>query len=280
MVAAARVVLITGASSGLGLATSRLLVESGFTVFGTSRHPSACDPPPGVEMLPLDVRVKRSTEACVAEVVERAGRLDVLMNNAGFPLAGALEEATTEQAMAVFETNFFGVVRTVKAALPVMRRQGSGHIINISSGMARARAPFLGFYTATKCALEGYSESLWHELHPLNIRVSVVAPGFFRSNIESGTVQAEGEIEDYRPWREKAKDSFRAAVKRGADPATVARQVIQVIESGNPRLYCGVGRDSRVLPPLRSILPPALFRRVIRRFFGLAAVDKAETPRR
>jgi len=174
-------------------------------VLGTSRRPAEAEPLAGVEMIPLDVRVTRPVEDCASTVVDRTGRLDVLVNNAGYPLGGALEEATPEQVGAVFETNFFGVVRMVKATLPIMRRQRGGQIINISSGMAQARLPFLGFYTATKCAVDGYGESLWHELRHLDIGVSVITPGFFRTNIEQNAIQAEEKIEDYESWREKAE---------------------------------------------------------------------------
>ncbi len=128
-----RVVLITGASSGVGQSTARLLSQRGFTVFGTSRNPSSADSIPGVEMLSLDVRADDSVRACVEAVVSRSGRLDVVINNAGYELAGALEELSSEEARAQFETNFFGVVRMVNAVLPLMRQQKRGHIINVSS---------------------------------------------------------------------------------------------------------------------------------------------------
>src|SRR5215510_11032124 len=161
-----RVVLITGASSGVGRSTAGLLSQRGYRVFGTSRHPGAAGPTPAVELLPLDVRADDSVRQCVEAVVNRTGRLDVLINNAGYELAGALEELSSEEARAQFETNFFGVVRMVNAALPLMRKQKHGHIVNVSSLTGLTAIPFLGIYYASKFALEGYTEALRHEVRP------------------------------------------------------------------------------------------------------------------
>src|SRR4029450_10667382 len=155
-----RVVLITGASSGVGQATARVLFQHSFTVFGPSRNPSSADSIPSVEMLSLDVRADDSVRACVEAVVNRCGRLDVLINNAGYELAGALEELSSEEARAQFETNFLGVVRMVSAVLPLMRQQKHGHIINVSSPTGLTAVPFLGIYSASKFAVEGYTEAL------------------------------------------------------------------------------------------------------------------------
>src|SRR5215510_6568414 len=145
-----RVVLITGASSGVGQATARLLSQRGYKVFGTSRSPASAEPIPAVEMFPLDVRTDDSVRACVEAVLSRGGRLDVLINNAGHELAGAVEELSSEEARAQFETNFFGVVRMVNAVLPSMRKQRRGHIVNVSSLTGLTAIPFLGMYSASK----------------------------------------------------------------------------------------------------------------------------------
>src|SRR5215510_322887 len=160
-----KVVLITGASSGIGLSIARLLAQKGLTVFGASRNPDAAEHVAAVEVLPLDVRSDESVKACVNTVLVRAGRLDILVNNAGYMLGGAVEEVTIEEAKAQFETNFFGTMRTVKAALPVMRQQRSGTIINISSlaGLVPG-PPFFGMYSASKFALEAYTEHQWCEV--------------------------------------------------------------------------------------------------------------------
>jgi short-subunit dehydrogenase len=176
-----RVVLITGASSGVGQSTARLLAHRGYKVFGTSRNPGGSAIIPAVEMLPLDVRADDSVQACVEAVSSRSGRLDVLINNAGQELAGAVEEVSAEECRAQFETNFFGVVRMVNAVLPLMRRQNRGHIINAGSLSGLSPIPFLGIYSATKFALEGYTEALRHEVKPFNIRVSLTEAGFLKT---------------------------------------------------------------------------------------------------
>src|SRR5215470_9269134 len=145
-----KVVLITGASSGVGQATARLLSQNGYKVFGTGRNPASAEAIPMVEMLALDVRSDDSVAACVKEVINEAGRIHVLVNNAAYELAGAVEETSIDDAKAQFETNFFGVVRMVKAILPTMRQQKQGQIINISSLSGVSSIPFMGIYSASK----------------------------------------------------------------------------------------------------------------------------------
>jgi NAD(P)-dependent dehydrogenase (short-subunit alcohol dehydrogenase family) len=167
-----RTVLITGVSSGIGQATAGLLARGGYTVFGASRNPAIAEPIPGVEMLPLDVCSDESVRACIDTLFARVAHLDVLVNNAGYALRGALEEVTLQEAKAQFETNLFGIVRMTKGVLPTMRKQGHGQIINISSAVGLAALPFVGFYSASKFALEGYTEALRHEVKPFNIQLT------------------------------------------------------------------------------------------------------------
>src|SRR3954469_18318988 len=152
-----QVALVTGASSGIGEAAARELVGAGFTVYGTSRKAVAGDQRDGVTFLPLDVTDDRSVAAAIGDVLTRSGRIDVLVNNAGFGVAGAAEESSVEQARALFETNVFGSIRMTRAVLPHMRQQGSGRIINVSSVLGFLPAPFMALYAATKHAIEGYS---------------------------------------------------------------------------------------------------------------------------
>src|SRR5262245_42134787 len=176
-----KVVLITGASSGVGQSTARLLSQSGYRVFGTSRNPAAAKAIPDVQMFALDVRSDASVSACVTAVANQAGRIDVLVNNADYEMAGALEETSLEETKAQFETNFFGVVRIVQAVLPSMRRQKEGRIINVSSLSGVSSIPFMGIYSASKFALEGYTEALRMELRPFNIHVSLTEAGFLKT---------------------------------------------------------------------------------------------------
>ena len=177
------VAIVTGASAGIGGATARALQAAGYRVFGTYRKPSGTRAP-GIEYLTCDVTSDDSVQAAVGEVLSQAGRIDLLVNNAGVGLVGGAEESSLEQAKSLFDVNLFGVIRMTKAVLPAMRKQGAGRIVNISSVMGLIPAPFMALYAASKHALEGYSESLDHEIRGSGVRVVLVEPGlhadFFR----------------------------------------------------------------------------------------------------
>src|SRR5881227_672357 len=169
-----KIALVTGASSGIGEATAQRLATAGYKVYGTSRRRAEAGRR-SFDMLALDVNSDESVEAVVTELMRREGRIDLLVNNAGFSVAPAgAEESSIEQARSIFDTNFFGIVRMTRAVAPQMRRQGSGRIINIGSVFGFLPMPFMALYAATKHAVEGYSESLDHELRTRGIRVSVI----------------------------------------------------------------------------------------------------------
>src|SRR6266487_2725823 len=176
---ASRVALVTGASSGFGRATAAQLAAQGFQVFGTSRAPTP-DSAGTYDMLPLDVGSETSVQACVQTILQRTGRIDLLVNNAGYAQGGRSEENSLDDARAQFETNVFGVLRVLKAVLPAMRQQGGGQIITVSSLLGIVAMPYLGLYASSKFALEGMMEGLQDELRPFHIRVSLVEPTFFR----------------------------------------------------------------------------------------------------
>jgi NAD(P)-dependent dehydrogenase (short-subunit alcohol dehydrogenase family) len=265
-----KVVLITGVSSGIGQAIAQLLVnKGGFTVFGTSRNPSGVATMPGVELLPLDVCLDESVKACVDAVVKRVGRLDILVDNAGYILRGAIEEATLDEAKAQFETNFFGAVRMVKTVLPIMRKQGSGQIINISSGVGLAPFPFVGFYSASKFALEGYTEALRHEVKPFHIKVSLVEPGFIKTRLYHNMQRAAEQISDYDLWQQKASKAREQYVEKALDPTLVAECILSIIENKSPGLRHIVGREVARSVWLRRFLPESMFEKGVRRFLQL-----------
>jgi NAD(P)-dependent dehydrogenase (short-subunit alcohol dehydrogenase family) len=268
-----RVVLITGASSGVGQSTARLLSQHGFTVFGTSRNPSSADSIPGVEMLSLDVRADDSVHACVEAVVNRCGRLDVLINNAGYELAGALEELSSEEARAQFETNFFGVVRMVSAVLPLMRQQKRGHIINVSSLTGLTAVPFLGIYSASKFAVEGYTEALRHEVKPFNIQVSLTEAGFLRTPMMNNRQVGARRMTEYDPWRQRALNAIRASENKASGPEVVADTLLGIISSNAPRLRHLIGPQAKSVARLRRFLPAGMFEQGVRRSFSL---DKSQ----
>jgi NAD(P)-dependent dehydrogenase (short-subunit alcohol dehydrogenase family) len=264
-----RVVLITGASSGVGRSTARLLSERSFTVFGTSRNPSSADGIPGVEMLPLDVHADDSVRACVEAVVNRSGRLDVVINNAGYELAGALEELSSEEARAQFETNFFGVIRMVNAVLPHMRQQRRGHIINVSSLTGLTAVPFLGIYSASKFALEGYTEALRQEVKPFNIQVSLTEAGFLRTPMMNHRQVGARRMTEYDPWRQRALHAIRASEEKAPGPEVVAETLFGIISSNSPRLRYLIGQHAKSVARLRWFLPAGMFEQGVRRSFSL-----------
>ena len=265
-----KVALITGISSGIGQSIARQLAQKGFAVFGTSRNPQGVEPMPGVEVLPLDVCLDESVKACLEAVLAQVERLDVLVNNAGYVLGGAIEEVSIEEAKAQFETNFFGAMRMVKAVLPMMRQQRSGQIINISSlaGLVPA-PPFLGIYSASKYALEAYTEHLWREVKPFNVRVSLVEPGSIKTNLMRNQQNAAKPIGDYDPWRERAFEASRQYEGKAPEPTLVADCIVRIVESKSPKLRNRVGKDATWAPRLRKILPEAKFEKGIRKTFHL-----------
>ena len=261
------VVLVTGASSGFGMETATLLSQRGFRVFGTSRKPSA-RAGLGYEMIRLDVDSDESVNECVKAVLDKTRRLDVLVNNAGFVLSGGIEETSVEEAKGQFETNFFGVVRMVKACLPVMRRQGSGQIINISSIAAWIPIPFEGYYAAAKAALLAYSQALRHEVKSFGVKVSVVEPGFFRTKLGETRHTSEERITDYDQMRDRAVKALEEDIEKGGDPRTVAEKILRIVESRSPRLEYLVGKSGRYRA-MKLVLPESSFESGVRRRYKL-----------
>ena len=254
----AQTVLVTGASSGIGQVIAQLLTERGFTVYGTSRKPTGT-------LVPLDVRSDDSVRACL----DRVGKIDVLVNNAGYTLMGSAEETSIEEAKGQLETNFFGVVRMVNAVLPAMRKAGAGKIINVGSLAGITAIPFGAFYTASKFALEGYSEALWHELRPLGINVILIEPGFVHTPIGEKTQIAAKPLSAYDGVRQRATAALGRHVEHGIVPEKVAATVLRAVQSRSPSLRYRVGTDAAWLPRLKSVLPWPLFAVGVRRTFAV-----------
>jgi short-subunit dehydrogenase len=261
-------ILVTGASSGIGQATARLLAERGFTVFGTARKPEGAKSQ-GITMVALDVRSDDSVRGCVQQVVGNAGRLDVLVNNAGYSITGAAEETSVEEAKAQFETNFFGVVRMVNAVLPAMRAARAGKIINVSSLAGNTAIPFSAFYSASKFAVEGYSEALWHEVRPFGISVSLVEPGFVNTPIGEASPVAARTLPAYEAPRKRMLAAFGRSVHAGIPPEQVARRVLQIIEQPTPGLRYRVGAEATWLPRLRNVVPWKVYAAGVRKTFAI-----------
>jgi len=271
-----KVAVVTGASSGIGAAIAGRLAEAGYRVFGTSRR-AASPEPRGVEMLSLDVTSDRSVEAAVQEVVRRAGRIDVLVNNAGFGVAPAgAEESSIEQARSIFDTNFFGMVRTTRAVVPRMRRQGAGRIINIGSALGFLPMPYGALYAATKHAVEGYSESLDHELRTWGIRVSVIEPAYMKTPFDANFLEPDAALDAYREIRAAVNKRVKEVMATAEDPRVVAEVVLKAAGSARPKLRYTAGRLAGRLRFLRTFLPARLMDAGIRRDLRL----DAPTPQR
>src|SRR5213075_995861 len=215
------VALVTGASSGIGKATAERLATAGYQVYGTSRR-GATPGQRAFEMLSLDVTSDESVAAAVSALLRSEGRLDLLVNNAGFSVAPAgAEESSIEQARAIFETNFFGLVRMTRAVLPHMRRQGNGRIINIGSVLGFLPMPYGALYAATKHAVEGYSESLDHELRTRGVRVSVIEPAYTKTRFEGNLLAPDSKLDEYREVRALLDKVIKTVMATADEPSVV-----------------------------------------------------------
>ncbi len=220
-------------------------------------------------MLELELGSDASIAQCVSEVLGRSGRIDVLINNAGVLHLGLAEETTREAVLAVFETNFFGTVRLIHTVLPHMRSLRKGRIINVGSLASRVSEPGEAFYSASKCALAGYTEALRHEVWPLGIHVSLVEPGVFKTNVLQAALITEPGIQDYDAVRRAARGTLQNSLRKGGDPQQVARLIWKVTCSRSPRLRYGVGGGAHWVPVLKMLLPQSLFDYLLRRGYGL-----------
>ena len=264
------VALVSGISSGIGREIAHKLVGTGFRVFGTVRQAEVAGPA-GVTLLRVDVRSDEDVRAAVNAVVDAAGRIDVLVNNAGATLLGAIEETSLEQARELFDVNFFGALRLIRAVLPGMRAQKSGRLIHISSVLGFLPAPFMGLYAATKHATEAMSETLDHEVRGFGIRSVLVEPGFTRTAFGKNSSLADMPIDDYATTRDAVAAKVQGEVERGGDPADIARVMLRAALAKNPRLRYTAGRGASMLAMLRRFLPPGALDGGIRKKFGIAS---------
>jgi len=271
MTTAKPVALVTGASSGIGKAASLALVEAGFEVVGTSRKASGVAQRDGVTFLDLDVTSDESVSAVVRRVIERFGRLDVLVNNAGTGAAGAAEESSVAQDQRVFDINFFGLIRMTKAVLPHMRAQASGRIINISSVLGLVPAPYMASYAATKHAIEGYSESVDHEVREHGVRVLLVEPAYTRTGFDAKAIQPDAPLPIYAEQRQVFDGVIARAMAGGDDPATVAKSIVAAATDPKPKLRYTAGSTARGVSALRRFVPAWAFDRQIRKLNRLPA---------
>lgn len=250
--------IVTGASSGIGKASAEQLAQAGYTVYGTSRRAVQAGQQ-SFPMLVLDVTNDASAEAAVSEVMRREGRIDLLVNNAGFGVApGAAEESSLEQAQAIFDTNFFGLIRMTRAVVPHMRKQRSGRIINIGSVLGFLPMPFGALYAATKHAVEGYSESLDHELRTWGIRVSVIEPAYTRTQFDANMLQPDRPLEEYRQVRANMNRVIEKVMTTGDEPSVVGATVLKAATASPPQQRYTSGGLAARLRLLRRFAPAGL----------------------
>jgi short-subunit dehydrogenase len=270
-----QIALVTGASSGIGEAAAHQLLEAGFTVYGTSRKAAAGENRNGIVFLPLDVTNDESVAAVVREVLERSGRIDVLVNNAGVGSSGASEESSVAQDQVVFDVNVFGLLRMTKAVLPHMRAQGSGRVINMSSVGGFAPQPFMASYVSSKHAVEGYSESVDHEVREHGVRVLLVEPFNTSTAFDASVVRGDNPLPIYERGRHTFEDILADGMKTGADPAVIAKVIVAAATDPKPKLRYPAGSGAGRISMLRRLVPARIFDKQIRKINQLNGPVKA-----
>src|SRR3954447_8128641 len=271
--------LVTGASSGIGEATAARLATAGYKVYGTSRRGVEAGNR-SFEMLSLDVTSHESVEAAVREVIRLEGRIDLLVNNAGFGVAPAgAEESSIEQAQSIFDTNFFGMVRMTRAVVPHMREQGTGRIINIGSVLGFLPMPYGALYAATKHAVEGYSESLDHELRTRGIRVSVIEPAYTKTPFDANFMEPDARLDAYREAREGVNKRVNEVMATAEQPGVVADTVLKAANAAHPKIRYAAGRLANRLRLLRRFAPAGLVDAGIRKDLRLDALPASQPAR-
>ncbi|WP_285413111.1 oxidoreductase [Variovorax sp. efr-133-TYG-130] len=263
------VVVVTGASSGIGRVAAEIFVARGCRVFGTVRDLRKAPVVPGVEFVEMDVREEESVRAGIDAIIEQGLRIDVLVNNAGMMMLGAVEETATAEAAALFDTNVFGVLRVTRAVLPSMRKQHRGRIVNVSSLFGVLPAPYMGMYAATKHALEGLSESLDHEVRQFGVRVTLVQPAFTRTNLDANAPRAKTPIADYDRERGRVERAVADGVNNAPPPQGVANTIVEAA-LGPWRMRCTPPGEASVLTKLRRFMPAGPVDASLRKKLGLA----------
>lgn len=266
-----KVILITGASAGIGRASALELARQGHRVYGTSRTLRGVTDE--FTMLPMDVDDAASVQAAVKTVLDREGRIDVVVNNAGFGYSGSVEDTAIEEARDIFETNFFGVMRVCHAVLPAMRAQRSGTIINVSSIGGLIALPYRGLYSATKYALEGLSEALRMEVKHFGLHVVLLEPGDLSTEFGANRRKARGagETSAYRDVYQRVLVQVEESDRTGDPPESVARVVRQIVDSPHPRARYAVGPFiQKFAIVLKRLLPAAIFERLLMQTYDVS----------
>lgn len=263
------VVLVTGVSSGIGRAAAEQFSRRGCRVFGTVRDASKATPLPGVELVEMDVRDDTSVQRAVQTLISRVGRIDVLVNNAGGTMLGAVEETSVAEAQALFDTNVFGALRASQAVLPLMRRQRAGRIVNVSSVLGFLPAPYMGVYSATKHAIEGLSETLDHEVRGFGVRVVLVEPSYTKTQLDLNAPTTAARLDAYDTDRERVSKAIVRSVQKAPGPEAVAATIVEAA-LGRWQMRRTPRGEASLLRKLRRFMPAAPVDASLRKTFGLA----------
>lgn len=265
----AKTVLITGASTGIGRATALYFQQQGWNVVATMRTPAKetqLATLPNITLLPLDVTQPESIKSALAAAFAKFGKLDAVVNNAGYALSGVFEAYTPEQIRRQFETNLFGLMEVCRQTLPYFRKQRAGTLVNVASMGGRLTVPLYSSYHSTKWAVEGFSESLHYELLPLGIRVKIIEPGAIKTDFyeRSADVAKVDGLPDYQETVAIATANMNAAGDKGERPEVVAKAIFQAASDTSNRLRYTVGGDAKMLLLLRRLLPETWFYGIVR----------------
>lgn len=277
-----KVAVVTGSSTGIGFETSITLARNGFHTYATMRKLEGEKTKPVTEVaksenlqlqaIELDVDNDKSVADAINTIVEERKRIDVLINNAGYGLGGALEDSSMDEIKAQFETNFFGAVRATKAVLPVMRRQGEGKIVNITSMGGRIAIPLSSSYHGSKFALEGLSESIQYELEPVGIKVILIEPGAVGSNFWKNIKIAKSSSDSNSPYSQfgnRILKAYKEMEQNTISPSVVANTILDAVTSNNPQLRYVVGEDAAKTLEARKNMPDREFGDLIKKQFGI-----------
>ncbi len=265
-----KIVFITGGSSGIGKAIGEYLFNKGYNVFGTSRNPDRITNS-SFPLLKMDVNDKDSIEAVISELMRKEGKIDVVINNAGVGITGPIEETPEPEILNAFKTNFLGPINVIKAVLPQMRKQGYGHILNITSIAGYMGLPYRGIYSATKAALEITIEAMRMETLQFGIKMTNVAPGDFATNIASGRYHAP--VLKNSPYKKAYGDTLALMnkdVDNGEDPLKMAKAVHQIIQTAHPKIHYKVGAPMQKFSiVLKRVLPDKVYENLLLKHYKL-----------
>ena len=265
-----KVILITGASSGIGKTTAEFLSDKNFTVYGTSRNPKKIESH-DYSLIHLDVTKPASIASAVDQIIEKEGKIDVLINNAGMGITGSIEDTPTVAMRDIFETNFFGVIEVIKAVLPHMRRRRSGIIINITSIAGYMGLPFRGIYSASKGALDLVTEALRMEVKKFGIQIVTAAPGSVATNIAANRYYTP--VFEHSAYKEKYQLNLNVMdshVDNGIEPIKIAKQVFKIIHLNEPKVHYRVGKYlEKFSITLKRVLPSKIYEKLLMNHYKL-----------